>query len=154
METFKRCTRCKVEKPLSAFRKRPGSFFKSELTERRSHCKACEREYYKKYRKTSPTYRWQKLQHNLKRYPDSDVTAKQLREQLGAPEICYLCGLPLTWNDAELDHVQPLTKGGRTTISNLKWAHKKCNRMKHDYPLNEFYETLKVIYQHMAASNF
>jgi len=140
VSSSKKCSKCEVEKPLSEFRKR------SKRDTYQSWCKKCE----KCYQRKSESYKWQKLKNNLKRYPKSDVTLEQIKSQLGEPDTCYLCGLPLKWEHAEVDHVIPLTKGGMTTISNLKWAHKKCNRMKHDYTIPELLERITLIHSNLS----
>jgi 5-methylcytosine-specific restriction endonuclease McrA len=40
---------------------------------------------------------------------------------------CRICGKPLLWRDVSIDHIIAHTKGGRTTLSNARLAHKLCN---------------------------
>ncbi len=47
--------------------------------------------------------------------------------------------------NARLDHIVPISKGGKTTKNNLAWTHKTCNRMKHDLTLNDLLEMCTVI---------
>lgn len=49
---------------------------------------------------------------------------------------CYLCNLPII--DKELDHIIPVSKGGRHSIGNLGWACHKCNRSKSNKMLSQF----------------
>ena len=44
--------------------------------------------------------------------------------------ICHLCRLPVRREDASVDHVIPLSKGGPSTMANLKLAHRRCNSAK------------------------
>jgi 5-methylcytosine-specific restriction endonuclease McrA len=44
--------------------------------------------------------------------------------------ICYLCGLFLSPFDFNIDHVNPISKGGKNTLKNMKATHKKCNELK------------------------
>jgi 5-methylcytosine-specific restriction endonuclease McrA len=44
---------------------------------------------------------------------------------------CYLCGKRIPLGERHVDHVIPLSKGGKHTGSNLAIAHKKCNLKKH-----------------------
>jgi 5-methylcytosine-specific restriction endonuclease McrA len=45
---------------------------------------------------------------------------------------CHLCHQPIAWSDLEFDHVIPLSKGGSHTQSNIKPAHRACNRRKYN----------------------
>lgn len=40
---------------------------------------------------------------------------------------CFYCGLPLN-DDVTLEHIDPLTAGGKNKLSNMVLAHDKCNR--------------------------
>lgn len=52
---------------------------------------------------------------------------------------CAICGLPINlslpypnpWS-LTIDHVVPISKGGRTSFDNMQPAHMKCNRAKSD----------------------
>ena len=44
--------------------------------------------------------------------------------------ICYLCQRPVEREDATLDHVQPLSRGGVHTPLNARVAHRSCNSRK------------------------
>lgn len=44
--------------------------------------------------------------------------------------ICQLCQEPCTLEDASIDHVIPLSKGGPHTYANITLAHKRCNSRK------------------------
>jgi len=57
--------------------------------------------------------------------------AQTLREE----GVCWLCGLPATAADPlEGDHVVPRSKGGSDERSNLRAAHRSCNRKRGDDP--------------------
>lgn len=45
---------------------------------------------------------------------------------------CYLCGKRKTANELHVDHVYPHSKGGSTSLKNLRTACKKCNLEKRD----------------------
>jgi len=44
--------------------------------------------------------------------------------------ICQLCYKPVTKQDASLDHVIPLSKGGNHSYQNIVLTHKRCNSGK------------------------
>lgn len=147
--TEKICIKCEIVKPLIAFRYRSNRpIYRSEYTARQSMCKACEKTYQRNSANRFRQYVW-----NGRRYTrDNDLTVRQLRELAEASPNCYLCGEPLPWDDwqnnIELDHVIPKSQGGAATISNVRWCHRRCNRMKHDMTLSEFEALLRKILSH------
>jgi len=44
--------------------------------------------------------------------------------------LCALCGKAMASADITLDHIQPVSKGGLDTITNLQLAHRECNERK------------------------
>lgn len=47
--------------------------------------------------------------------------------------LCGICGKPiLSFEDCEVDHIIPYSKGGLTTPDNAQLTHQKCNRQKRD----------------------
>ena len=44
---------------------------------------------------------------------------------------CSYCMVPLSLESATMDHVVPLSRGGKTTMSNILVACKRCNTHKH-----------------------
>lgn len=51
---------------------------------------------------------------------------------------CYLCGKEVDFDKFHLEHIQPVSKGGTHTYSNLAIACSECNLSKKDRTLNEF----------------
>jgi 5-methylcytosine-specific restriction endonuclease McrA len=45
-------------------------------------------------------------------------------------QICQRCHEPVPDREVEFDHVIPFSKGGRSTVENLRVVHRKCNRKK------------------------
>lgn len=45
---------------------------------------------------------------------------------------CCLCGRSDRFADLEIDHIQPIAKGGKCTPDNLQTLCRRCNRMKGD----------------------
>lgn len=44
--------------------------------------------------------------------------------------ICGICNLPVPWDDLHIDHVIPLSKGGKHSYANVQSAHSLCNFKK------------------------
>lgn len=53
---------------------------------------------------------------------------------------CPYCGEPLISDDAELDHIYPVSKGGRSFRANLVFVCASCNQKKSDLTLRTFIE--------------
>lgn len=78
---------------------------------------------------------------------DRDITLKKLFERDGG--VCWICGMMCDWNDTAkkdnytltgklfptVDHVKPLSKGGKHSWENVRLAHNICNILKSDHPL-------------------
>lgn len=60
------------------------------------------------------------------------ITPKELQRLLN--DSCYICGAP----SEHIDHVMPLSKGGRHSIGNLAPACQRCNLRKNALLLIEF----------------
>lgn len=58
--------------------------------------------------------------------------------------ICYLCLTPLSYNSATIDHVLPLSKGGKDIMSNYRLVHPGCNIKKGNMTLEQ-YEQSKLL---------
>ena len=43
---------------------------------------------------------------------------------------CGICGKPVAYKKATIDHILPKSKGGGNGIMNLQIAHWKCNNAK------------------------
>jgi hypothetical protein len=60
---------------------------------------------------------------NRKRGP---VVVQTLAKRDG--ESCWFCGLPLTQEEATIEHLLNVSNGGNNHINNLVLAHEKCNQ--------------------------
>lgn len=47
-----------------------------------------------------------------------------------SPHTCFYCEKPLIYEEATLDHVVPLSRGGTNNITNLVICCKVCNKAK------------------------
>lgn len=43
---------------------------------------------------------------------------------------CHICQQHMTFKDMSVDHVIPLSRGGKTKLGNLRAAHIQCNNIK------------------------
>ena len=85
----------------------------------------------------------------LRKYHDTKwVTCKKLIFMVGLPNTCYICGLKIEIHQASLDHVYPISRGGRTVKHNLRWTHRACNFIKRDMTPQE----LKLLAEQVIVS--
>ena len=61
--------------------------------------------------------------------------------------ICHYCGKHVGRADLTMDHVVPLTRGGRSTKGNIVPACKECNSRKHSLLPVEWAEYLERLRQ-------
>lgn len=67
------------------------------------------------------------------------VSPRKLMEKFKAQQYrCFFTGIQLEREDASIDHVQPISKGGKHEESNLELVHAVINRMKGSMTANEF----------------
>lgn len=78
---------------------------------------------------------------------DKGLTLSALFERDGG--VCQICGEPCEWSDGEtrsgtfiagerypsVDHIVPLSKGGKHAWSNVQLAHRSCNTWKRDHDI-------------------
>jgi 5-methylcytosine-specific restriction endonuclease McrA len=144
VETTKRCSRCGETKPLTAFFRDPQRSAHPQAQERvRAHCKVC----HNATRRPVKATRWHSIAVGIRRR-GGRPSLPLLREGLGEPRICYLCGASLSWDMAVVDHVVPVSRGGGHDLANLRWAHRRCNYAKGDQLLDDFLAMVAAIYAH------
>lgn len=59
-----------------------------------------------------------------------DLRKTRWWQQKTAPGLCYYCSKTMAFKDITMDHVVPLTRGGRSTKDNLVPCCKACNNLK------------------------
>ncbi len=72
-----------------------------------------------------------------RRHVDQFASARRaLRNNVIARDgyVCGLCGGPVDSTDVDLDHIIPASKGGPTTLDNLRVTHSRCNRARGNRP--------------------
>ena len=68
-------------------------------------------------------------------------TYKDVMNKFGENPVCYLTGLKIDYNNPKtfsLDHYIPVSKGGDSSINNLKLCHPMANKMKLNHSHEEF----------------
>ncbi len=61
---------------------------------------------------------------------------------------CGICGKPIKFKKATIDHIQPLSAGGTNDFKNLQIACRSCNGMKSYLNMNDFLMKLPRIAAH------
>ncbi len=72
-------------------------------------------------------------QHHIKR--ERNLMSQKLRDKILKRDnnTCQICGLYMPFGSgAQIDHIIPVSKGGKTTLSNLQVLCANCNREKSD----------------------
>lgn len=59
-----------------------------------------------------------------------------------SPICCYYCGEPISQDKLTLDHKIPLSRGGKSNLSNLVFCCWNCNQEKDDMTDSEYREYL------------
>ena len=57
-----------------------------------------------------------------------ETVYKMLAKRRGGIVPCFVCGLPVSKEDASLEHIKPRSKGGTDQMSNLSISHRTCNK--------------------------
>ena len=70
------------------------------------------------------------IQPNFAKMPTytPKVSKENIRKRDGG--ICQYTGEAVSWNDGNIDHVNPRDKGGKSTFENLVWCKKDVNSKK------------------------
>lgn len=155
---MKHCNKCKQTKPIDEF----GNHKKSK-DGKRHLCKKCESVYRKQYRLKNPQkpkYRKLTEEQRLRKIETSIlwnkknkakrtlamakrralkknngvylITVKEIKKLQSL--LCLYCGQ----TGGEIDHVIPLTRGGRDSIGNLVPACRSCNASKNSRTITEW----------------
>lgn len=111
------CTSCKETKILSRFtldkKGRPHSW-----------CKDCQKAH------MSNSGSREKRQRQIDETSDGTLTKDVVGSLFGRHKVCPCCGVDMKRNDKHLDHIVPLSKGGRHSICNVMILCSSCNLSK------------------------
>ena len=56
---------------------------------------------------------------------------KTVARQLHGVVPCWVCGEPVAFEDATLEHIKPQSEGGSSHQDNLAISHGQCNHQRH-----------------------
>lgn len=60
-----------------------------------------------------------------------NFTQKEKEELFNTSNVCAICGNIIdNIKDANVDHIIPWSKGGKTTLENAQLTHEFCNKSK------------------------
>ncbi len=60
--------------------------------------------------------------------------------------ICAICGsVIVSYEDAGLDHVIPISRNGKSGLENCVIVHQECNRIKGDFTLQEIHYLINCV---------
>ena len=90
--------------------------------------------------KTDSTIHWSDTELFLKAVAKGKLrrgAGSRLRALIAEKELaefgvlaCFCCGLKVSKNTANIEHIHPVALGGRTVLENLALSHPKCNEQR------------------------
>lgn len=83
---------------------------------------------------------------NLVKRGGATYTLEEFRRWFDSqPRVCYLCGATLVRANRQtaIDHYIPITRGGDSSLSNLRLSCQKCNELKRNYTMEEVFSTIE-----------
>ena len=125
-------------------------YWKNHKKERAIIAKKCHQKNQLKYHKKrqerydTEEFKLQRRMNHLRRKSRESpilVTEAELKKLIQQSKFCYYCGIKIE-EKFEIDHMNPLSKGGINIITNLVVSCIKCNRRKGTKTAEEF---LKLI---------
>jgi len=174
---MKTCSICKLELPLDQFpkdqRRKDGRY---------PRCSPCRAKYYQRdrerfiaqmaeYRKrpgiAEKILRWHK-EYAARRF--FYITSRNLKTRAEAKDevasiaeisslwkkqrgTCPITGRRLNRENAQLDHIVPLKKGGSDLVENLRWVHRDVNYAKRDLLDAEFFRLCSDVVAYQKPHN-
>lgn len=55
---------------------------------------------------------------------------------------CYICTIPIEFGNDALEHRIPLSRGGTNDYSNLSISCRRCNHLKHNHTVEEYFNKI------------
>jgi len=165
---MKECSKCGIVKELDDFSRN-----KKGKQGRSAECKACEKERHKAYlskKRLRSKKRWEEASVNgdltywsiradrmnsraKQKFNSIDrVTGEELENLFKENPDCYYCQSPLiSHSECHIDHITPLSRGGRNMIENMVTSCSICNSViKSDMTPDEMYDYIERIYLRLS----
>ena len=67
---------------------------------------------------------------------------------------CAYCGQPITYKEMQVDHREPLAKGGADTEENYMLACRMCNHYKHTLTVEDFRKQIGLLCDRLRARTY
>lgn len=131
LDGLKRCSICNEIKRVSEFNAKSGK------------CKPCQTLYAKKYTSKEKRQKW------IDQTDDGTINPQSLKKLFGSFRVCPICNSSMARNDKNLDHIVPLSKGGKHSITNAIILCTSCNSSKGSKNLENW---LKILSQSQLDS--
>lgn len=134
------CPRCNTAKPLNMFtadRRRPGG--------RGSYCAECFRTIVKISRHSSKDARKHMSTRRAARIAmldDGTLTSGVIEALLNNATSCPYCRVALTADSKSIDHLDPISRGGSHSISNVTVCCRACNTKKNSTSFLDWMQSL------------
>ena len=90
-----------------------------------------------------------KVKNGRKKYTKEE--RKMVYEK--ADGCCMLCGQKMLLEDMTLDHIVPLSMGGKDEMANLQAAHRECNQFKSNILPEDFLDRVVKIFTYQMEQN-
>lgn len=100
-----------------------------------------------------PSNQYDLIDHMVEGYriPISKLLRKQVWNSHLLDGLCYCCNYPITYDNFECGHINAVSKGGKTTVDNLKPVCRSCNSDMRNTNMLEYKNTLSA--QLLSQSN-
>lgn len=101
-----------------------------------SQCKECCKA------KSVSTSSREKRQNLIDATDDGTITKKEISRLFGSVKSCPVCNALMKRNDKQLDHIDPLSKGGKHSIKNVVVICSSCNNRKRSAQFEDWFSGL------------
>lgn len=92
------------------------------------------------------------IQDIVKRKTYSEDVRKLIYHQ--SKGRCKICGKPVVFEEMTLDHIIPLSSGGKEDVSNLQCTHMECNQAKGYLSRDQFLEMITNIFLYQMHKRY
>lgn len=123
------CTSCKRTKRLE-------EFYVNKKGKPNSWCRDCSKAH------MANSGSREKRQRLIEQTCDGTLDRKTVGQLFGSYKQCPCCGSEMKRNDKHLDHIKPLSKGGKHSIHNAMILCSSCNLSKGSKDFSEWFRTI------------